>query len=106
MSGIRDSGSCRSGLGNVRKVIRATGLEEPISIKMSMASLRKLVAADLFDTVLLADRVHVMLVDDQGYSKELPVNEKATALYLERCYPGTTHQILGDVIVVPDDDFV
>lgn len=72
---------------------------------MRMADLRKLVAAELFDTVRLADRVHVMLVDDEGYAKELPVNEKATALYLERCYPGTTHQILGDVVIVPDDDF-
>ena len=31
--------------------------------------------------------------------------KKANALYLERCRPGTTHYIVGDVAIVPDSDF-
>jgi len=55
--------------------------------------------------VLLTDRVHVMIVDDAGHQKGLPVNAAATALYHARCLPGTTHQIVGDVVIVPDSDF-
>jgi hypothetical protein len=32
------------------------------------------------------------------------VNEKATALYLANCRPGTKHRIVGDVVIVFDDD--
>jgi hypothetical protein len=46
-----------------------------------------------------------MLVDDLGHQKMLPPNVTATKLYLERCKPGTTHIIRGDVIIVPDSDF-
>lgn len=34
-----------------------------------------------------------------------PVNEAATKLYHAVCAPGTTHQIVGDVIVANDADF-
>jgi hypothetical protein len=34
-----------------------------------------------------------------------PVNPKATALYHANCVAGTTHQIVGDVVITPDDDF-
>ena len=34
-----------------------------------------------------------------------PINEKATALYHANCRPGTTHQIVGDVVIVPDEDY-
>jgi hypothetical protein len=62
-----------------------------------------------------------MLVNDHGWETEtdkssdqivvkplrplLPINEKATELYLQNCRPGTTHQIAGDVVIVPDEDF-
>ena len=63
-----------------------------------------------------------MLVDDEGYESRMvqvepglfvmqpvralkPVNAIATELYLSVCAPGTTHQIVGDVAVVPDEDF-
>lgn len=34
-----------------------------------------------------------------------PVNAKATELYHAVCKPGTTHQIVGDVAIVNDEDF-
>jgi len=61
----------------------------------------------------------VMAVDDNGYTSELrstpygvelvtgiprrPVNQKATELYHRICVPGTTHKILGPVILVHDN---
>jgi hypothetical protein len=66
--------------------------------------------------------LHVMIVDDDGYETEFvdhgtlvferrcvralkPVNARATELYHANCLPGTTHQIVGDVLVLPDGDF-
>lgn len=89
----------------VRKVIRADGAEEILTSPKSIAEIHALIDAKTLDSVLLRDRVHVMLLNDIGYELDLPPNEKATALYHERCRPGTTHQIRGDVVVVPDSDF-
>lgn len=70
-----------------------------------MRQIQKKIGADGLDTVMLRDRKHVMVVDDNGLDKGLPVNKRATELYHEVCRPGTTHQIVGDVAVVPDADF-
>jgi hypothetical protein len=79
------------------------------------------------DLVNLRDG-RVMLVDGYGYEVEeqvqeptpddpfthirivptkarRPVNAEATRLYLATCRPGTTHQIVGDVAIVNDNDF-
>ena len=57
-------------------------------------------------TVNLRDG-HVMLVHDMGHilPEPLPVNPGATAAYHAVCIPGTTHQIRGTVVIVPDEDF-
>jgi hypothetical protein len=63
---------------------------------------------DTIDTVTLrhmGSPMHVMLVDDIGAAKKLPVNVEATRLYHLNCRPGTTHEIRGDVVIVPDEDF-
>ena len=48
-----------------------------------------------------------MLVHDMGHilPEPLPVNPGATAAYHAVCIPGTTHQIRGTVVIVPDEDF-
>jgi len=89
----------------IRKIIRADGTEIGLDAAVSIVQACKLIGAETLDTVMLADRVHVMLVDDNGYERDLPVNQKATALYLKRCRTGTTHEIVGDVVIVPDSDF-
>lgn len=89
----------------VRKVIRVDGTEEQLLSPVSISEASRLINADTLDTVLLRDRLHVMLVDDTGMLAGLPVNEKATALYHQVCRPGTTAQIHGDVVIVPDSDF-
>lgn len=65
-----------------------------------MPAIHKLIDCDCVDFVRLADRVHVMLVDDNGIAKGRPVNPNATVLYHDVCRPGTTHQICGDVAIV------
>ncbi|KAG0755025.1 hypothetical protein G6F22_020750 [Rhizopus arrhizus] len=65
--------------------------------------LRQLLGAATLETVSLADRVHVMLGDDEGVLKSLPVNPAATRLYQEA--RGIPYQIRGDVVIVPDSDY-
>lgn len=89
-----------------RKLIRADGTTEEYSRPLSMREINTKINTNCIDTVRLKDREHVMIVDDNGHFKGLPVNTEATRLYHEVCRPGTTHQIVGDVVVVPDVDFL
>lgn len=83
-----------------------TTIELPAAV--SIDNCRRAIAADTLDTVCLRHMghpLHVMLLDDNGHGKSLPINAEATKLYLANCRPGTTNTIRGDVIVVPDSDF-
>ena len=55
-------------------------------------------------TVNLRDG-HVMLIHDLGHPFLLPINPGATAAYHATCVPGTTHEIRGVAVIVPDEDF-
>lgn len=108
-----------------RLVLRTDGSIEPLAERTSLEDIRKLINAGGLDTVTLhhwGHPLHVMLVDDLGYETKMvdhgggqfemvttkalkPVNQKATGLYWANCRPGTTHQIVGDVAIVPDEDF-
>jgi hypothetical protein len=111
-------------------VIRTDGSEEthPFPAKRGGARLNALKAAlgcDTLDMVTLTMRSGgpdlVMAVNDLGYETRavergpghielvpvrarLPVNQRATALYHATCKPGTTHEIVGDVAIMHDDD--
>ncbi len=87
----------------IRKLIRADGAETELHGPHALQDVRQMIGADALNTVSLADRVHVMLVDDEGVLKDLPVNPAATRLYQEA--RGIPHQIRGDVVVVPDSDY-
>lgn len=89
----------------IRKVIRADGREESLDGPVSMTDIHRLIGADGCDTVTLADRIHVMVIDDLGAYSHLPLNDKATALYHAVCRPGTGWPIFGDVVIVPDSDY-
>ncbi|MCD0496902.1 DUF3846 domain-containing protein [Achromobacter sp. MY14] len=88
---------------STRKLIRADGAETVLHGPHAIQDVCQMIGADALDTVSLADRVHVMLVDDDGISKGLPVNPAATRLYQEA--RGIPHQIRGDVVIVPDSDY-
>lgn len=87
----------------IRKLIRADGAETELHGPHAIQDVCQMIGADALDTVSLSDRVHVMLVDDQGVLKNLPVNPAATRLY--QAARGIPHQIRGDVVIVPDSDY-
>lgn len=114
------------------EVIRTDGTRAEYTFKgplHSFKDLYSLVNCDTFCTVNLRDG-RVMLADDNGYEigpvidhgmvegpmgptryiehkpgpARKPVNVEATKLYHAVCRPGTTHQIVGDVIIIRDED--
>lgn len=92
----------------MRKIIRTEGPHLRLDRIFSMRELRALIGAETVDVVrlpILGEPLQVMLVDDAGHEKGLPVNAYATSLYLMHCHAGATHQIRGDVAIVPDRDF-
>ena len=89
----------------MRELIRASGVREPILRPIDIREVAALIGADTLDTVNLRHGDRVMLVDDAGHAKGLPINEVATHLYHSVCRPGTTHPIRGDVVVTFDSDF-
>lgn len=102
-------------------ILRTSGAVEEIDVqsKELLRQVERLIAADCLDTVNLRDG-RVMLVDDNGYESKAvdteygcelvpvkarkPVNVEATKLYHAICVPGTTHQIVGDVAILRDDE--
>lgn len=91
------------------EVIRIDGRHEWHEIHASTGSLRlrecrRLIGCDCADSVNLRDG-RVMIVDDIGHQLNLPINSEATKLYHSVCRPGTTHQIVGDVVIAIDKDF-
>lgn len=88
---------------HTRKLIRADGTEAVLHGPHAIQDVCQMLGADALDTVSLADRIHVMLVDDDGIQKNLPVNPAATRLYQDA--RGIPHQIRGDVVIVPDSDY-
>lgn len=92
----------------VRKLIRADGTETELHGPHAIADIQTMIGASTLDTVVLHSMgypVHVMMVDDTGMIDGRPVNAKATTLYHAQCRPGVTHQIHGDVVIVPDSDY-
>ena len=109
----------------MRRLIRADGTHLDLAEPVSHDQILKMIDAAALDIVALrhmGEPLHVMAVDDLGYETEQidhggghfenrcvrarkPVNVEATHLYHLNCQPGTTHQIVGDVLVVPDQDY-
>jgi hypothetical protein len=85
------------------EVLRASGAREThqLPFEALFAWCRRTIGADTLDTVTLHDG-RVMLLDDQGDVKRLPVNDAATALYATRCPPDSAPVIVGDVVIVEE----
>jgi hypothetical protein len=104
------------------ELIRVDGQRQSCHINRvgAINTIAALIGADCTDTVNLRDG-RAMIVNDRGYKTELiqtahhfklnpvaallPVNEEATKIYHAVCVPGTTHQIVGDVVIANDADF-
>jgi hypothetical protein len=80
-------------------ILRIDGTQEIVEARPS--EFGRLLGADCLDTFSLRDGRRVW-VDDLGHAKGLPINERATQLYLAICRPGTTHVIRGDVVIGRD----
>lgn len=108
----------------MRYLLKADGTRLDLAAPVSHSAAARLIGATHTDAVALrhlGHPLHVMIVDDNGWNTEpvehgralllqpttprKPINAEATRLYLANCVPGTTHQIAGDVLVVPDDDY-
>ena len=85
------------------EVLRASGARETHALPFESLFewCRRTVGADTLDTVTLHDG-RLMLIDDDGFAKRLPVNEAATALYAARCRPDSAPVIVGDVVIVEE----
>jgi hypothetical protein len=108
-----------------RRLIRTDGTEVNFDKPIPHDEIRRLIGARTIDVVSLrhlGPPLQVMCVDDQGYEVEWiehspghfeqrptkalkPVNRKATELYWQNCVPGTTHEIVGDVVITFDNDW-
>jgi hypothetical protein len=108
----------------MRRLIRADGTEQALG-KVSIVEARALIGADVVAVVALrhlGDPLQIMVINDLGYKCDAiprgagevelfptqalkPINPAATRLYHANCKPGTTHKIVGDVVIVFDDDF-
>jgi hypothetical protein len=108
-----------------RRVIRVNGDIELLDKPVPFADIEKLIGASSTDSVHLrhlGQPTMMMIVDDRGWETKTvhlgdghiqlqpvralkPVNVLATELYHANCHPGTTHVIVGDVLVCPDGDF-
>jgi hypothetical protein len=130
---VLPNGPGAKGVVLVRKVIRTDNTEAELDPGLSEAEICALINAKTLDTVKLrhmGDPLHIMFVDDDGYETELvdlpdtevagmpashielrpkrarkPLNVEATRLYHLNCRPDTEHQIVGDVVILPDQDF-
>jgi len=90
----------------MRRLILPDGSITDFAYPLTCARIASLLKADTLDTFRLRDAGdHVAMVDDAGHQKGLPINSKATEMYLATCRPGTTHVIRGPVFVCPDMDF-
>ncbi|MEQ1871707.1 MAG: DUF3846 domain-containing protein [Vicinamibacterales bacterium] len=85
------------------EVMRASGAHERYELPFEALFewCRRTIGADTLDTVTLHDG-QLMLVDDDGFAKCLPVNDAATALYASRCRPDFAPVIVGDVVIVEE----
>ena len=108
----------------IRRLIRTDGTTQDLPAGISITAIRELMGAEGLDTVNLHHLgmpLHVMFVDDGGYETAMidhggnhfemrptraikPLNREATRLYHLNCKPGVEHQIVGDVVIVPDED--
>jgi hypothetical protein len=92
-----------------RRFIPVVGEERPLTEAEigDIPALIKLIGCETIDVVILphlGDPMIVMLVDDEGMIRDLPINKVATALY-RQSRPDSIYAIHGNVVMCPDLDF-
>lgn len=69
----------------------------------SLERIRSLLKAELLDCINLHNG-HVMLIDDNGIAKGLPINRTATQIYQCTRLAPSDHEIFGDAVIMPNGD--
>lgn len=87
-----------------RCVFRTDGTVLFLNGPQTMAQLEALIGCTACDTVMLWDHMHVMIVDDTGHQRGLPINAAGTAFY-QKSRPGSPWVVRGDIVIVPDSDY-
>src|SRR5262245_54888766 len=82
-------------------ILRANGEMEDLPGPLSLEQMQKAVGGYIeFVTLRIVGRErHIMIVNEEGLLKDLPVNPQATALYVEATRGAAVTPIVGDVIL-------
>lgn len=88
----------------MRKLLHTDGTFLDFHKPVPMDEIRGYLGTTSLHVILLKDRIHVMIIDDFGATKELPVNQAATAHYWEKCGGPVDWFIRGDAFICPDSD--
>lgn len=90
----------------LRRLVRVDGSVEELPKPVTIEGVSRLIDAQTLDVIALHDALkHVLLVDDNGYAKGLPVNTFATLLYRMQSGGKSIALVLGDCVLCPDEDF-
>lgn len=87
-----------------RRVVAIEGNQQGLSESLTMKQIGDLIAADCCSVIMLKHGM-VMIVDDAGQEKKLPINYLATAIVYGSQPYGLEREIRGDVVIAPDTDF-
>lgn len=88
----------------MRKLLRTDGSVMLIGGPQTSEQIKALIRCESVDSRMLDDRVHVLIFDDVGALKDLPINAAATRLYHAAGY-SLQQYIHGHAVIVPDADF-
>lgn len=89
-----------------RRLMRAdrTGMDLPDGKTLDW--LRDLIGARTVQVIRLRHwDGHVLMFDNEGLHKRLPVNDRATRLYRFAVIQPTLREIRGDAVIYPDEAF-
>lgn len=87
-----------------RRMIAVEGNQSGLSESLSVKQIADLIAADCCSVIMLKHGM-VMLINDAGQEKNLPINYLATAIVYGAQPYGIEKEIRGDVVIAPDTDF-
>lgn len=87
-----------------RRILFADGSQEQLNEAYTTKEIGAMISADQCSAIMLKHGM-VMMVDDAGQEKCLPVNYLATAIVYGSQPYGIEREIRGEVVIVPDTDF-
>jgi len=81
------------------KADRSERMVEPINGRFDLNQIYSLIGCEVFQPIQLNDNRKVLLVDEDGKLKKLPINQRATKLF-HQAGGAEFDFVVGDVLVV------